>query len=382
MTWSIPLFKSWSDEQDVESVSEVIRRATYWAVGPEIDSFEKSIADYTKTNYALSYNSGTSALTSAFLAIDIKDKEVIVPSFTFVSNVSPVVLAGGIPVFADSEKDTFGLSYEDVKNKITDKTCAIVAFHYGGIPSKDIEKIRDLAKEKNILLVEDAAESIGSLVNGKMVGSFGDIGMFSLCQNKVISSGEGGLLVTSSKELYEKCKLLRSHGRLEHAEDYFSTNEDNDYVCFGHNYRMSSISATLGNSQLKKIDMLIEKRREIAQKYDEGFSEITEITVPKRLDGHFQVFQMYSIRLLDQKIRDGLQNYLTEKGIMSKVYFNPVHLKTAFVKNYPAPECGLPVVMELSQTVLNIPLYPSMTSDEVKTVIETVCNYFKNGGEK
>ncbi len=380
MAWTIPLFKSWSDDQDVESVTEIIRRGTYWAAGPEIENFEKEIANYTGTDFALSFNSGTSALISALLALDVSGKEVIVPSFTFVSNVSPVVLAGGIPVFADSEAETFGLSVEDVKKKITEKTAAVVAFHYGGIPSRDIEKIRGLAKEKGLVLIEDAAESIGSSINGKMVGSFGDAAMFSLCQNKVISSGEGGILVTSSKDLCEKSKLLRSHGRLEHAEDYFSTNKDNDYIHFGYNFRMPTISAALGLSQFKKIQKLIARRREIATIYDDKFSKIKEITVPKRLEGHFQVYQMYTIRLPSQGVRDGLQEYLKEKGIMSKVYFNLVHLKTAFLKKYPVPEGSLPVAEELAGTVLNIPLYPSMTLDETNAVAEAICSYF-NGGE-
>lgn len=381
MTWNIPLFKSWSDDLDIENVSKIIKRGTYWAIGPEIELFEQDIANYVGVDSALSFNSGTSALHSVLLSLDVKDKEVIVPSFTFVANVSPVVLAGGIPVFADSESDTFGLSVEDVEKKITEKTVAIVAFHYGGTPSRDIEKIRDLAKSRGLVLIEDAAESLGSSINGKMVGSFGSAAMFSLCQNKIVSSGEGGLLVTSSKELYEKSKLLRSHGRLEHAEDYFSTTKDNDYVSFGFNFRISTISAVLGHSQFKKINEAISKRREIAEIYDSRLSKINGLVVPKRLAGHFQIYQMYTIRLANKSIRDGLQKYLTEKGIMSKVYFNLVHLKTAFLEKYPVLEGGLPVAEELSNTVLNIPLYPSMSSDEVNAVVGAIQDYFSDGGE-
>lgn len=382
MAWKIPLFKSWPSDRDVEEVSGVIERGTYWAEGPEIKDFEKDIADYIGVKSALSFNSGTSALFSVLQSLGIEGKEVIVPSFTFVANVSPVVLARGIPVFADSEADTFGLNVEDVKRKITEKTVAIVAFHYGGIPSRDIEKIRDLAEEKGLILIEDAAESMGASINGKMVGSFGSAAMFSLCQNKIISSGEGGLLVTSSQELYEKSKLLRSHGRLEHKEDYFSTTKDNDYVSFGFNFRMPAMSAALGRSQFKKINDAISRRRNIAETYDRELSKIEGLIVPKRLGGHFQTYQMYTIRLKNKEVRDGLQEHLKENEIASKIYFNPVHLKTAFLDKYPVSSEGLPVAEELSETVLNIPLYPGMSVDDVNLVIDTIKSYFIGGDEK
>lgn len=377
MTWKISLFKTYSDQEDIDAVSDVIRRGTYWAVGPEIEEFEKKIAEYVGTKYALTFNSGTSALHALLLAHDVKDKEVIVPSFTFIATANAVVLAGGIPVFAESESETFGLDADDVKKKITNKTRAIIPLHYGGFPSKDIEELRKIADENKLLLIEDAAESLGSSINGKKVGSFGHSAMFSFCQNKVLAIGEGGLIVTDSQEIYEKSKLIRSHGRVEEAEDYFSSTGDNDYIQVGYNFRMSSMSAALGLSQFKKIQKIIDLRIEKGRYLSDNLSKINSITIPKELPNHYQVYQMYTIQLPDKEIRDSLQKHLTDNRIMSKVYFNPIHLKTIY-KNYGSKKGDLPKTEQLSNRVLNIPLYPTIKKEELDYMIEIIKEFFNN----
>lgn len=374
--WKISLFKTHSDQDDIEAVTSVIKRGTFWACGPEIQEFEEKIADYVGTKYALTFNSGTSALHTLLLAQGIgPGDEVIVPSFTFISTANAVLLAGAKPIFAESESETFGLDAEDVEKRITSKTKAIIPLHYGGFPSRDIEKLRKVVDEKGIFLIEDAAESIGSNIGGKKVGTFGHSSMFSLCQNKVLAAGEGGLIVTDSKEIYEKSKLIRSHGRVEEAEDYFSSTGDNDYIQVGYNYRMPTILAALGLSQLNKIQKIIDIRREKAHYLTENFSKVDGVIVPKELPNHFPVYQMYTIQLRSKEIRDELQKYLTEKGIMSKVYFNPIHLKTIYKKQ----GCGmgdLPFTESLSDKVLNIPLYPDITKEDLDYVIENIKSFF------
>ncbi|MEK6939899.1 MAG: DegT/DnrJ/EryC1/StrS family aminotransferase, partial [Nanoarchaeota archaeon] len=256
MKWKVPLFKTYNDEEDVALVSSVIRRGTYWATGPEIQEFENHLATFIGRKYAVSFNSGTSALHALLEAYNIKGKEVIVPSFTFIATANAVVLAGGIPVFAEAEDITFGLDAEDVARRITKNTVAVMPIHYGGCVARDIEKIRDLCVQKGLLLIEDAAQSFGAAMNGIKAGCFGDAAMFSFCQNKVITTGEGGAIVTDSENLYEKLKLLRSHGRVEVAQDYFSHTGDNEYVEAGYNFRMPTISAALGISQFKKFSLL------------------------------------------------------------------------------------------------------------------------------
>jgi len=378
MNLKIPLFKMYHDEDDIEAVSKVIKRGTYWAIGPEIEEFEKKIAAFVGTRYALTFNSGTSALHTLLLAYDVKGKEVIVPSFSFIATANAVVLAGGIPVFAESEADTFGLDAEDVERRITKKTKAIIPLHYGGFPSRDIEKLRKIADQHNLFLIDDAAESLGASINHKNVGTFGHSAIFSFCQNKVISTGEGGVIVTDSKDVYEKAKLIRSHGRVELAEDYFSTTQDNDYVEVGYNYRMPTMLAALGLSQLDKIKKIISLRRDKANYLSCNLSKIKGVSVPKELAGHFSVYQMYSILLENEETRNDLQEYLLKKGIMTKVYFNPIHLKTIYQVRFGCKENDLPSTEGLSRRVLTLPLYPHLNNEELDFIVLNIKNFFEN----
>lgn len=381
MNWKVPLFKSYTDKDDINTVSKVIRRGTHFANGPEIAKFENELAYYSGVKYALTFNSGTSALHSVLLAYDIKDYEVIVPSFTFISTANAVVLAGGMPVFAEIEEETFGMDYEDVRKKINKKTKAVIIVHYAGCPAKDTLRIRELCKEKKILFIEDAAESMGAEIKGKKVGTIGDSGMYSFCQNKIITTGEGGAIITNSKEVYEKIKLIRSHGRFEAGNDYFSSTKDNDYIALGYNYRMTSMCAALGSSQLKKIDKLIGLRKNIAIKMNKGLKNIKKVKTPFVPDSFKHVYQMYTITLKDEKIRDSLQKFLESRGIMTKVYFNPAHLKTFYKKEYDYKERDLAKTEEISKKVLTLPLYPGQDKKEIEFIIKSVKEFFKVKGE-
>jgi perosamine synthetase len=377
MAWKIPLFKTYSDQEDIDAVSEIIRRGTYWAIGPEVESFEKKIAAFLGAKYVLSFNSGTSALHTLMLSHDVKDAEVIVPSFTFIATASAVVLAGGKPVFAESEDETYGLDADDVEERITDKTKAIMTLDYGGFPSRDSIKLRKLADKHGLVFIEDAAESFGSSIDGKKTGTFGQSSIISFCQNKVISTGEGGVIVTEDEEVYERAKLLRSHGRVEEADDYFSRIGDNDYIEAGYNFRMPTMLAALGISQLRKLDKVVAMKKRIAKCYNDNLSDISEITVPTEIDGHHSVYQMYTIAIRNEKTRDALQKHMEKKGIMTKVYFNPVHLKTIYVKNFGCRKGDLPRTEALSGRVLTLPIYPGLKDDETAYITDSVNEFFK-----
>ena len=334
MKWKIPLFRSYWEEDDVESVTKVIRRGTYWAAGPEIEQLERGISDFVGSKYALSFNSGTSALHADLLVHNITNGEVIVPSFTFIATANAVVLAGARPIFAEIEEQSYGLDPEDVKERITNKTKAILPVHYGGGPCKEIRAIREIADDHNLLLIEDAAESLGSKIDDEMVGTFGHSSMFSFCQNKVITAGEGGIIVTDLEKIYQKLKLICSHGRLESRENYFSTTKELDYIQVGYNFRMSSISAALALSQLKKINKIIKLRREKAKYFNKKLSKIKRIKTPTEPKDCYHVYQMYTIQLEDNETREKLQQNLTKAAVMTKVYFEPVHLKTAYGEKF------------------------------------------------
>jgi perosamine synthetase len=379
MDWKIPLFKIYWDQEDIEMVSEAIRRGMSWAIGPNIDKFEEMLCRYVGAKYAPVFNSGTSALHAVLLACGIgTGDEVIVPSFTFIATANAPLFVGAKPVFADIEAKTYGLDPEDVERKITRKTRAIMPIHYGGAPCL-IAELKAIAEKHNLLLIEDAAESLGATVNGRKVGTFGSAAILSFCSNKVVTTGEGGAVVTDSGDIYEKLKLIRSHGRAE-TGNYFSSTDYMDYVALGYNFRMSDITAALGIAQLKKIDTLIDIRRRNAGMLSAGLSRIAGIEVPSPPDSLFHVYQMYTIRVNEGKEkRDALSAYLARQGIMTKVYFHPVH-QTQFYRDRLGYKCDLPITEKLSRQVLTLPMYPALTEHEIDLVADQVASFFSHCG--
>lgn len=378
MTWKIPLFKIYWDEEDIKNVTEVIKRGSYWATGPEIQEFEDKISDYVGTKYVVTFNSGTSALHAILLAYEIKqDDEIIVPSFTFISTANAPLFVGAKPVFAEIEDKTYGLDPDDVKERITPNTKAIIPIHYGGC-SCLINELKEIAEDHNLLLIEDAAESLGAKIKDKKVGTFGDSAMLSFCQNKVITTGEGGAIVTDSKEIYEKLKLIRSHGRLE-TQDYFSSTGYIDYVTVGYNFRMPTMTATLGLSQIKKIDKVIQMRQHKAEYMTKKISKNKRITLPSPPPDYFHIYQMYAMRI-NNNLRDDLMKYLSEKGIMAKVYFPPIHL-THFYRNEFGYKGGeLPITEKISDQVLSLPMYPTLMEKEINYIAEEIDNFLEGNG--
>jgi perosamine synthetase len=376
MKKNIPLFKIYWDAADVKAVSAVVKSGAYWAIGPAIEEFEKKIAKFIGSKYCLAFNSGTSALHALMLAYGFgPGDEIIVPSFSFIATSNSPLFVGAKPVFAEIEGDTFGLDPADVERKITKKTKAIMPMHYGG-GACNIEALKKIADKHKVILIEDAAESLGTTVGKKKVGTFGDSAMISFCGPKVITTGEGGVIVTGNRDIYEKMKMIRSHGRLETA-NYFATTDYMDYVQLGYNFRMPTIIAALGISQLGKINKVIQMRRKNAAALSKGLSGIDQIILPKPADKAFVSYQMYSIRVKDgKKTRDALKKHLNSKGIMAKIYFEPIHL-AAFYKNQFGYKSGdLPATERISQEVLTLPMFPALTKDEIGYMIKEIKAFF------
>lgn len=376
MNYKIPLFKIYWDENDIKAVSDSIRRGMNWAAGPNIEAFEKLISEYLGKKYVVTFNSGTSALHAVLIAYNIgPGDEVIVPSFTFIATSNAVLMVGAKPVFADIKEERYGLDPKDVEKKITKNTKAIIPVHYGGCPCK-IHELQKLAKEKNLLLIEDAAESFGAKEDEKLVGTFGDSAMFSLCQTKVFTTGEGGFIVTDSREICEKLKLLRSHGRAE-SGDYFSSGEFMDYITLGYNFRMPDIVAALGISQIKKVDKLISIRRNYAEYMTNILSGIDDIIIPKFPSNIFHVYQEYYVRIKSgREIRDNLKKYLAENGIGTRISFPPIH-KTNFYKEKLEYTDKLETTERISSQALTLPMYPSLTKEEMNYVSEKIKKFYE-----
>lgn len=371
MSWKIPLFKIYWDSEDVNHVSHEIQSGMNWAVGPQVTEFENLIKEKIGTKYAVTFNSGTSALHSLLLAHNInKGDEVIVPSFTFIATANSPLFVGAKPVFADIERETLGLDPESVNEMITAKTRAILPIHYGGCPCK-IRELKEIAEDHDLIIIEDAAEAQGAKIGDEKVGTFGDSAVLSFCQNKIMTTGEGGAVVTDSEEVFERLNLIRSHGRLEHS-NYFTSLEPFDYVDLGFNFRMSNLTASLGIAQINKVDKMISMRRNNSMylnKYLNDVNGIKPITPP---ENYYQVYQLYTIIANN---RDELMKHLADKGIMSKIYFDPVHL-THFYKNSMKYECELPVTEELSKKVVTLPMYPTLEKKDMDLIVQEIKEFY------
>ena len=373
MKWKIPLYKVLNDSEDVRSVTKVIKRGMDWAIGPEIESFEKKLAKYVGSKYCVSFNSGTSAGHAALLALGIKTKsEIIVPSFSFIATSNWALMINGIPKFADIEYGRFGMDPDDMKSKISNKTKAIIPIHYSGLPCK-IEEIVEYAKRKKIPVIEDAAESLGSTIKKQKVGTFGDLGIFSFAGNKVLTSGEGGAIVTDSRKICEKLQLIRSHGRLEN-KNYFQTNEKPNYVELGYNWRMSSLTAALAESQLKKIDKLIRMRRRNAKFMMKRLKKHKQIKFMNEEKGTKHVFQLFTILIDTNDLRFKLSKFLTKKGIMTKVFFEPIH-KSKFYQNMFTIK--LKNTEDISSRVISLPMYPELRKNEMNYICDSIDEFME-----
>ena len=375
MKWKIPLYKIFTDRDDNKAVNKVLQRGMDWAIGHEIAEFEKKIANYIGTKYCVAFNSGTSAGHAALLAININSGEVIVPSFTFISTANWPLMVNAKPKFVDIEEENFGLSPERVKVEITKNTKAIIPIHYGGLPCKIVE-INRIARNKKITLIEDCAESFGAKIKGVSVGTFGQMSIFSFAPNKILTTGEGGAICTDSRKIFEKLQLIRSHGRKVN-ENYFKTSRLPDYISIGYNWRMSSMTAALGLSQFDKLDRIIQLRRRHARFYALKLKKIKEVTLPDEPKDHLHVYQLFTIQLKNNLIRNELQKFLASRGIMTKIFFEPIHLSN-FYKKSGFGKKSLPNTEKISQTVLSLPIFPGLKSEEIRHICDSIKEFFQN----
>ena len=374
--WKIPLYKIFTDDEDINLITKIVKRGSDWTNGPEIAEFENYIKKYVGTEYCLTFNSGTSALHATLLAYKFKKSdEVVVPSFSFIATANSVLFVDSKPIFADIEESNFGLDPVSIQEKISPNTKAIIPMDYGGLSCKIFE-IRKIANDNHVVLIEDAAESLGSAVKGKKAGSVADSAIFSFCGNKVLTTGEGGAVVTNSRDIYEKLKLIRSHGRSEKIS-YMNDPSRPQYVELGYNWRMSTITAALGISQLKKLDKIIQMRQQNADYISSRIKKFSQIKVPASIPGYENIYQMYTIVISDNKIRNELHNFLSKKRIFTKIYFDPIHLSSFYREKFGTKEGLLPVTERIANQVLTLPIYPNMTNEDKDYLVESIAKFFE-----
>lgn len=363
----IPYGRQMIGEDDVKAVAEALRH-DYLTTGPKVGEFEGKIANYVNAKHCVAVNSGTSALDIAVASLNLPPgSEIITTPFTFVASSNCILYNGCRPVFADIGPKTYNISPDEIKRKITGKTKAILCVDYAGQPCS-IDEIREIADEHNLFLIEDAAHSLGAKYKGEMVGGLADLTTFSFHPVKVMTTGEGGAVATNNDELYEKMKMLRSHGidkgPLE-REGY-----EYDMKVLGRNYRLTDFQCALGMKQLERVGEFIRKRNEIAKMYNDGLAGVDGITLPHVSDYVRHAWHLYTILLSDRIKRDKFFAEIRGNGIGVNVHYIPVYKFTYYHGIFGAQT--LPITEDISSRIVSLPMFPGLSENDVDNVIRKV----------
>lgn len=331
--------------------------------GEYLKKFETKFAEFIGIKYATGVSNGTVAIHLALVALGIGEgDEVIVPTFTYIASANPIAQVGAIPVFCDSDRETWQMSPEDIEAKITPKTKAIMVAHLYGHPC-DMEKIMKVAQKHNLLVIEDCAEAIGSKFNGKCVGSFGDIACFSFFGNKTITTGEGGMVVTNDPILYDRAVRFKGQGLAKYREYWHDV--------AGFNYRMTNIEAAIGLAQLEQAETFISKKRQIAQWYMEELKDLP-LEFNKEHDNIFHTYWMVSCLVDSIEKREDFRNFLKERGIETRPTFYPIHTMPMYEKEFAKH----PIAEDIALRGINVPSYPALENSDVEYICNVIKEYY------
>ena len=375
--------RQWIDEEDIAAVAATLR-TDFITCGPKVDEMERSLEAYTGAKYAVAVSNGTAALHCACLAAGIgPGDEVITTPLTFAASANCALYCGAKPVFADINPETYNIAPQSIRDKITDKTKAVVAVDFTG-QAVENEAIRKICDEHHLIFIEDAAHAIATKYNGKQVGSLADMTCFSFHPVKTITGGEGGAVTTNNKDFYQKLVLAHTHG-ITHDEALMegAPHEGPWYyeeISLGYNYRITDFQAALIVSQMKKLDAFAARRKEIVKRYDEAFSSVPEIIVQKEIPQSDTCRHLYIIRLDLDKLactRRQFFDAMSAENVQCQVHYVPVYWFPYY--QHLGYEKGLcPNAEEVYKGIMSIPLYPKMTDQDVADVIHAVKKVVEN----
>lgn len=369
---SIPVFRPYSNEEEVEAVAEVLRSG-WWGQGPKTAEFEKQFAAFTGAKCAVAVNSATAALHLALAVAGVKGGEVITTSMTFVSTNHAILYNDATPVFADIQADTLNLDPDDIERKVTPKTRAILVVHYGGHPA-DLDRIYDIARRHNLIVVEDAAHAAGSAYHGRPIGSIAPLTCFSFHPVKNLATGDGGMITLADEDWDARLRRLRWVGI---NKDTWIRSRDKDTSQYSWEYDVeelgfkchsNDINSALGLVQLKRLPQTNARRREIAALYSAELADLGWLQLPVVKDDIVSAQHNYVVRLAG---RDKLAEWLHQHRIATGMHYIPNHLH-AIYKPYATP---LPVTEREWTRLLTLPLYPALTDDEVHYINDVIRRY-------
>lgn len=362
----IPIYEPYLDEQERKAALQAIDSGWISSKGSFLTEFENSFSGYVSKSFGTAVSSGTAALHLALMALGVREgDEVIVPNLTFAATANAAIYQGAKPVLVDVERENWGLDPELIERAITKKTKAIIAVHLYGNPCK-ISEIKEVADNHNVPLIEDCAEAIGARYGKNMVGSFGSISCFSFYGNKIITTGEGGMCLTDDGVLQERMRIGRDHGMAPKKRYWHDT--------VGFNYRMTNIQAAIGLAQLNKIDLILKKKRRIAETYQDNL--LSQIEKQENPTGSESVFWLYSILAASKKERGFLVDSLQKAGIETRPFFYPLSKMPPYA-NFRTVSGTHGTTFDLSDRGLNLPSYPGISVEQIVKVAEVVNSSIK-----
>ena len=371
-----PAYEPWISKEDEKIINKTLKQSML-TLGPQLEKFESDFCRYSKAKYAIAVSNCTAALHLSLMALGLKENdEVIIPDLTFVADANAVLACNAKPVVADINKENFFLSISSVKKNITKKTKAIIPVHiYGQVCN--IDEILDLAKDNNLKVVEDCAHAVGTFHKSKHVGTLGSTGCFSFYPTKNITTAEGGMVTTNSKEIAEKVRQLRSHGMTKSLKSRYSSEYPwvFDIIEPGYNYRLDEIRSALGVTQLKRIKKINQLRKKASLYYHKNLQNIPGIILPDMVDDQSHSYHLYTIRVTKpyKLSRNKLYKKLKDNGIRTTVYWMPIHEYAAYSKF--AKKSSIVNTTKTYDEILALPLFPNISKKHQDAVIRVIKSF-------
>ena len=366
----IPLSAPDIDEKDIQGVVNVLK-SRFLSIGPKIVEFEEKMAEYMGRKHAVAVNSGTSALHLIVRSLGIGEGDLVITTpFSFIASSNCLLFERAVPVFVDIEPDTLNLDPEKVESKILSmkkeeisKLRALLVVDVFSHPAR-WDRFKELANKYSLRLIEDSAEALGSEYKGEKAGNLGEVGIFAFYPNKQITTGEGGIIITDDEKIAQLCQSMRSQGRKVSGE-WLS------HVRLGYNYRMSELAASLGCTQLDRLEEIIIKRNQVAQQYNQKLQEIEEVEIPYIADYVTRLsWFVYVIRIKKGIRRDQVMQYLNQEGVQCKPYFTPIHLQPFYRKMFGYKEGDYPITENVAGRTIALPFFNNLKEKQIDYVME------------